>query len=186
MALGTLGTAGTTSLVCLQAWTPVMSETDIAAIDAVMLPDSARAAVTDYLPGPKAIFGTGNSHSNTTLDTLAAGSGSPALTQIAVGDIVIGAGIPPGTFVASITSGTAVVLSAAATTTVTGLNLAIAHPSQGSGLGISKYGILTLPGGRGTVRLYPGDIVAVDLVTGWPIVVSAAAIAATGSLWSKA
>lgn len=186
MALGTLGTAGTTSLVCLNAWTAVMSETDIAAMNMVIVSDSAFVAVTDYLPGPRGIFGTGSTHTNTTLDTLVAGSGSAPLTQIDVGDIVIGAGIPPGTFVASVTSGTAVVLSAAATATAAGVNLAIIHPNLGPDGAIDKYGMLTLPGGRGRVRLYPGDILAVDLVTGWPIVVSAAAIAATGSLWSKA
>lgn len=37
-------------------------------------------------------------------------------------------------------------------------------------------GILVLPGGRGAIKLLPGDVVAVDN-TGWPIVVSAKAIA---------
>jgi hypothetical protein len=37
-------------------------------------------------------------------------------------------------------------------------------------------GVLVLPGGRGSVKLYPGDVIAVDN-TGWPIVVSAHAIA---------
>jgi len=186
MALGTLGTAGTTSLVCLNAWSAVLSETDVAALNAVIAPDSAFAAVTDYLPGPVCIFGTGSTHSNTTLDTLVAGTGSAVLTQMKVGDFVIGAGIPPGTFIASVTSGTACVLSAAATATASGVNLAIIHPGLSTGGAINKYGVLTLPGGRGRVRLLPGDVLAVDLVTGWPIVVSAAAISATGSLWSKA
>ena len=36
-------------------------------------------------------------------------------------------------------------------------------------------GILTLPGGRGSVKVMPGDVVAVDN-TGWPILLSAKTI----------
>jgi hypothetical protein len=37
-------------------------------------------------------------------------------------------------------------------------------------------GVLTFPGGRGSIKVYPGDVIAIDN-TGWPIVVSAHAIA---------
>jgi hypothetical protein len=40
----------------------------------------------------------------------------------------------------------------------------------------SYTGILVFPGGRGSIKVYPGDVIAVDN-TGWPIVVSAHAIA---------
>ena len=39
-------------------------------------------------------------------------------------------------------------------------------------------GLLYLPGGRGVIKLLPGDWPAVDAATGWPIVLSARAIAA--------
>ena len=37
---------------------------------------------------------------------------------------------------------------------------------------LSTSGILKLPGGRGEITLLPGDVIAVDPVTGWPIVLS--------------
>jgi len=37
----------------------------------------------------------------------------------------------------------------------------------------STSGTLALPGGRGTITLQPGDYIAVDPNTGWPIVLSA-------------
>ena len=37
---------------------------------------------------------------------------------------------------------------------------------------IDTAGFLTLPGGRGKIQLKPGDYIAVDPTTGWPIVVS--------------
>jgi hypothetical protein len=49
-------------------------------------------------------------------------------------------------------------------------------PVQGS---ISPNGFVTLPGGRGTIQLLPGDVVAID-AQGWPIVVSAYSVATAG------
>lgn len=43
-------------------------------------------------------------------------------------------------------------------------------------------GILTLPNGRGWVKVLPGDVVAIDNL-GWPILVSAASIA-SGVKWT--
>lgn len=48
----------------------------------------------------------------------------------------------------------------------------------------SNEGILTLPGGRGQIRLQPGDVVAYDDF-GWPVVVSAESIAG-GTSWTLA
>lgn len=41
-------------------------------------------------------------------------------------------------------------------------------------------GILTFPGGRGSIKVYPGDVIAIDNL-GWPTVVSAASIASAVS-----
>jgi hypothetical protein len=60
---------------------------------------------------------TGNTSSNTTLDSLA------STTNLAVGWKVEGAGIPAGTTVATITSSVAIVLSQAATVTATGVTI---------------------------------------------------------------
>lgn len=46
----------------------------------------------------------------------------------------------------------------------------------------SNTGLLIIPN-RGILQAKPGDVVAVDSVTGWPILISSAAIAAGGSLW---
>lgn len=62
------------------------------------------------------IVTTGNTHSNTTLDSLASASG------IVVGQTVTGTGIPSGTTVSAI-SGTTVTLSQAATATATGVSI---------------------------------------------------------------
>jgi hypothetical protein len=43
--------------------------------------------------------------------------------------------------------------------------------------------LLTIPN-RGVLRLYPGDFIAWDSVTGWPILLSGTALAATGTLWT--
>ena len=48
--------------------------------------------------------------------------------------------------------------------------------------GFSKAGILYLPGGRGIIRLQPGDYIGVDH-NGWPIVVSSQSIADGSSSW---
>jgi hypothetical protein len=46
----------------------------------------------------------------------------------------------------------------------------------------SNTGLLTIPN-RGILQVKPGDVIATDPVTGWPILISAAAIAAGGSSW---
>jgi hypothetical protein len=71
---------------------------------------------------------TGNTHSNTTLDTLATGT-----SMVMVGQPVSGTGIPVGTVVASITNSTTVVLSQAATATGTGVTITFGSaPNAGS------------------------------------------------------
>ena len=42
---------------------------------------------------------------------------------------------------------------------------------------LEQSGILKLPGGRGLVTAQPGDVIAIDPVSGWPILLSANAIA---------
>jgi hypothetical protein len=59
---------------------------------------------------------------------------------------------------------------------------AAAHPHAAiSGLGgFVREGLLIVPS-RGTLKILPGDYVAIDPATGWPILVSAAA--AAGASW---
>lgn len=82
---------------------------------------------------------TGNTHSNTTLDTLSVGT-----SFLMVGQQVSGAGIPAGTTIASITSATAIVLSQAATATASGITVTFGSaPNYSSGFNAS--GSFALP-----------------------------------------
>ena len=64
---------------------------------------------------------------------------------------------------------------------IASINNAIKFPNAagqvGGGGSFSASGRLFLPAAKGVIRLDPGDWVAVDAATGWPIVVSAQAIA---------
>jgi hypothetical protein len=59
------------------------------------------------------------------------------------------------------------------------------QPAPGSGpmWGWSTQGQLYVPN-RGWLKCLPGDVVMVDAVSGWPILVSARAIAVGSSVWT--
>lgn len=178
MALQTLGTTTTTILRALPAWSASLSQADVAAIGQTISGDRQFATIlSGFGPGATAVLATGSTHSNTTLDTLVGISGAP-LTQIAVGDLVIGAGIPPATYVQALVSATSVTLSAAATASAS-IRVVFRHRA-GQPLVSLADGMLHVPGGRGTLKLLPGDIVAIDNL-GWPILVSGASIGYAGS-----
>jgi hypothetical protein len=159
-----------------------LSPADLAAISQSIVGDGFTAGSTALPTGrAKGILATGSTHSNTTLDTLVATGGGP-LAAIQVGMLVLGVGIVPGTFVAAITSGTAVVLSQAATATATGVRLIFVPLGSAVDNDANFNGFLSIPG-RGIVKVLPGDVIAVDN-TGWPILVSAASIGYAGSLWT--
>ena len=130
--------------------------------------------------GVQAALTTGSTHTNTTLDTLVAISGAP-LSQIAVGDLVIGVGIVPGTYVARLISSTSVQLSVAATASASVRVIFVRGMKVRPHLSLVD-GKLMIPG-RGYVKVLPGDVVAIDN-TGWPILLSAETIAYAGSLWT--
>lgn len=48
---------------------------------------------------------------------------------------------------------------------------------------LSRQGMLYVPN-RGVLKCLPGDYIGVDSVTGWPILISAAAIAAGATKWA--
>ena len=55
------------------------------------------------------------------------------------------------------------------------------YPAAYSGLGgFVREGVLVIPG-RGTLKVLPGDFVAIDPATGWPILLSPEA--AAGASW---
>lgn len=179
MAIGTLGTNTTTSLKATAAWATSLSDADIAAIAAAITPDSRIAAIlAGFGAGATGVLTTGVTHTNTTLDTLVSTAGGP-LATIAVGDLVLAADVPPGTFVVAKPTGTSVTLSQAAT----GGNaerVAFVRPNPP---GLTRAGQQLVIPKRGVLQVLPGDIVAVDN-TGWPILVSGAAIGYAGTQWN--
>jgi hypothetical protein len=184
MALRTLGTKATTSLICLPAWSQALAAADVAAIAQTINPDENFAALLGgYGAGATAVIGTGSTHANTTLDTLVGVTGPP-LTQIQVADLVIGAGILPATYVARVISGTSVQLSQAATSTAAGVNVVFVRLSAAARIELAlDTGMLYVPG-RGSLKVRPGDLVAIDNL-GWPILVSGASVAYAGSVWNS-
>jgi hypothetical protein len=181
MALHVIGTKAANSLVCLPAWAASLAAADVGAIAAAITGDGNFAAILGQPgTGAKAVLATGSTHTSTTLDTLVTSAGAP-LAQIHVGDLVLGIGIPPGTFVASVTSGTAVVLSQAATATAGGVYIAFVRQAPRAGIELSS-AELFVPR-RGTLKVLPGDVVAIDN-TGFPYLIPAAAISYLGSQWT--
>jgi hypothetical protein len=195
MALHTLGTAATTSLQCTQ-WFPAIVTTagsgnveayaDLAAIGQSISPPGMIGAVAwEQIPAAAGILFTASTHATTTLDTFATNTGGP-LASIQVGAPVLGIGIVPGTFVAARTpttgTPTSITLSQAATTNTTLVRI-IVLPPMSRGMYIdAAAGRVILPQGRGAVKLFPGDYIAISN-TGWPIVVSQNDISYAGSQW---
>lgn len=184
MALRTLGTGANNSLVALTSWSQALVAADMAAMcDAITRDEQFGTILGGYGPGATAVLATGSTHTSTALDTLVS-TGGGALASIQVGDMVLKADIPLGTFVTALVSGTAVTLSQAATGSASGrVNFVRNYSGGGFDALDIQNGILYVPG-RGALKLRPGDIVAVDPLTGWPILVSANAISITGSLWT--
>jgi hypothetical protein len=166
MATVTLGTNATTTLTAL-AFSYSNAAADTATIDQSILDDQLllNAGVTF----------TATTNSTATLGTFSAG----ALAKIQKGYYIIGSGIPVGTVVAS-KGATTLVLSAAATASASAVKM-IAIPTTYPGA-FARMGLLYVPN-RGVLKVLPGDYVGVD-ASGWPILVSAEAIAYTGTSWS--
>jgi hypothetical protein len=90
------------------------------------------------IPGAAAVVVTGNTHSNTTLDTLS--TTQPRF----VGQSVSGSGIPANTTVANIPTTSSVTLSAASGTTLTGTNITFGYPLNATILSVDASGNATL------------------------------------------
>lgn len=179
MSLGTLGTNSNTSLQALNAWAQSLSDADIAAI-AQSITDDGRFAsrLGGGGAGATGVLATGSTHTSTTLDTLVS-TGGGGLATIQVGYLVLAADIPPGTFVTAKPTATSVTLSQAAT----GSNSERVAFVPAMRPQISRNAELIVPS-RGVLKILPGDVVAIDN-TGWPILVSGAAIGYAGSIWHK-
>jgi hypothetical protein len=49
--------------------------------------------------------------------------------------------------------------------------------------GLSTSGILTVPN-RGTLKVFPGDVIMIDPNSGWPILVSRTSVLISGTFWA--
>ncbi len=144
------------------------SEADIATIAQLILGDG-NAAV--------GVVPTG-----TTVTASAAIGTISSMTGVRAGMWIFGAGIPAGTTIASVNvGGSSLVMSKAITGSGAGGTKLLIVPRQPTN-GFSKLGSLYVPG-RGILKVNPGDVVAVD-ASGWPILVSAEAIAFANSSWT--
>jgi hypothetical protein len=181
MAIGTLGTNATTSLNKLPAWSQVVSAADIAAFAQSVLDDSVLATLlSGYGPGISALLATATTHGNTSLTAITRVSGA-ALAQVHVGDLVLGDGIAPGTFIQVTGGSTTATLSQATVSSTAGVKIIIARPGPPA---LGAEGLLVIPK-RGILKVLPGDFPALDN-TGWPILVSGASVGYAGSDWSSA
>lgn len=175
MALRLLGTKGATQLACLNPWTNILLWPDLGAIGAAISSDKNFATY---------VQATATTAGSTSLTAVAARAGSPPISQIQVGDQVVGsaADIVPGTCVTAVSGGGATVtLSQNAASSGTGKGVLFLRQTGSTEL--TTFGdTVTIPG-RGTLKIMPGDIVAVDS-SGWPILISAASIAYPGSDWT--
>lgn len=192
MTIHTFGSNASTSLQAIKYY-PAGTNSDanmtMSLTDAMNL-NTRIFSASNVGTNPRGILFTASTHSNTTLDTFASNTGVP-LAAIAVGAAVIGAGIPPGTFVVSRTptSGTttSVVLSQAATASASTVRIVILNPGMNEGsvsVGFDpSTGRVWLPNDRGYIKLAPGDVIATDNA-GAVIVVPAQSIAYGGSLWT--
>lgn len=173
MATGTLGTTSTTALTAV-AYSPspnVLLPADMASIQQGIIDD------LDAVATGGGVLTTGDTHTSTTLDTIA------SMTRIAAGMYVLGVGIPPGTIATAVNvGGSAVTLSQAATASAASVDLIFVPQTYPDAFAFN--GLLFIPR-RGVLQVLPGDVVAIDN-TGWPILVSANSIAYAGSLWNKA
>jgi hypothetical protein len=195
MALHTLGTNTTTSLQCSSSWLAspppggAFTAADLAALNqSITSDDDFGTIASGYSFGVQAVLTTGTTNSNTSLTSVSASGGSPPITQIQVTDVVLGIGIPLGTFVTAVAAGGATItISQAATTSSAGTRLAFVRLSSdiadsGQGGGLSAQGQLFVPN-RGILKVLPGDRIAVDN-TGFPILVSGNSIGYAGSQWT--
>ena len=197
MALHTIGTSATTSLVALSYQPGSTAGGDVGSLSNLIADD---LYAFGSVPVAGTSSGTGASRVNTGAavgGTATASTSSTSLTSVSIttsapysttgtfsaiqpGQYVYGKGIPGGTRVVS-ASGTTIVLSATPTVNGSVNFFTIGRNLPGA---FSFNGQLFIPN-RGWLKLFPGDVIAVDPVSGWPILISSNALTAPGSQWNN-
>jgi hypothetical protein len=201
MALHTMGTNATSSLVALQ-WFPGLTTTSSAAAKTLALSDVqnfndqilSTALIGAFLnqTGAAGIVMTATTTSNTALATLASVAGPP-LSAVQPGDIIIGGDIPAGTYIVARnpTTGTptGLTMSANASNSAAGQHFVIVKGAMATYGNAFQAGLdpatgrVKLPDNRGYIQLNPGDYIAVDN-TGAVIVVPVNSVSYTGTVWT--
>jgi len=195
MTTHTLGTITANALTALTNWnTSGISVTDVAAMAQTMVGDKQIGA---SIRGGQSFGATASVCTGTTQNAsaillsvtqISTTLGVP-VSQIQVGDLVIGRGVPLGTFVAVAPGSTSnLTMSNNATTSSASTGLVFVRLANTLAedlipIGNFSQGILHMPGGRGFLKVLAGDIVAIDN-TGWPILLSGATVAYSASVWS--
>lgn len=170
MSLITIGTVSTAALNAIVFGGPSTTAQDIGAINAGIM--IGRVANTASQTG----FTAAVPSSSNTLTSVS------SFANVSLGLAILGQGILPGTFIIG-TSTTASTItlsqntSSAAATTAT---YVCAPP--GSAPGYLSIGLLQVPG-HGSLTVFANDVIAVDPQTGWPILLSKPAAAAT-NVWT--
>jgi hypothetical protein len=203
MALHSLGTNATTSLVALR-WFPGLAPgtasnipqqqvglQDIQLLNNQILLTGNIGAFLNQT-GANGILMTATTAGSATLTVLAS-TGGVGLAAIQPGAAIIGASVPPGTFIVSRTpltgAPTSLVMSNVATNSLAGqrfivLNQVMTGSGNAAGDGLDPAtGRVMLPDNRGYIQLNPGDYVAVD-PSGAVIVLPANSVSYLGSVWT--
>lgn len=182
MALHTFGSTSASALRAIQ-FSEAVSDADIASISQTVTNDIMFGSVLSGAGvGAQGILATGTTSASINITTLAHTAGGP-LAAIQVGQLVLGVGIVPGTYVASIVSGTAVTLSQATTSNTTLVPLCFVPTNYESTPNVNRSQQLIVPM-RGVLKILPNDVIAVDPNTGAVILVPGNAVSASGSIWT--
>lgn len=186
MATHTVGTGSTSSLIAIQipaAGGTAVAAADIASVNQLMVDDQQ---IVNSVTGLQQAS-IGNAALTTTVGTMTSVtiSSGPPLTAALIGQFVRANGVVPGSFVTGVSVANATItLNQNPTTGTTGTNITfVATPRLFQGLQFNgaNSAVLTIPGGRGQLTCKPGDIIAVDPITGWPVLISAEAAAIAGA-----
>lgn len=162
-----------------------LSAADVATIEQLIANDQAvRQLSESAAPLQAGIVFTADAAttalSGLTSVTLSSPSGA-TIANIQPGQWLYGPGVPAGAQVLS-ASGTTIHFTGSDTPTQTvsgGYYFAIGQRMAGC---FNREGLLIVPN-RGVLKMMPGDVVAVD-PSGWPILLSAQALAYAGTCWS--
>lgn len=153
---------------------PSLAAADLAKINQGIIDDQKITSV-NLGPGataiqPGVIFTATSTKNSASMTSVAIVSPSTAtIASIQPGMFVAGVGLSPGSRVLT-ASGTTITLDRNAVATPTAAQGTTFVATQGPMQGGITNGILTFPGGRGSISIYPNDVIALDIL-GFPYLI---------------